>query len=97
MPNESFNNFENLLGNEKVVTFSFSESIQERETFWKEFAPQWNGAFTSVELNIKEEKLREVSQIILSKYPVCDFSTEKMPIERVMKTLLENPQLNRNP
>ena len=37
--------------------------------------------------------MREVSQKILSEYPVCDFNTDKMPIERVMKKLLENPEL----
>jgi ABC-2 type transport system ATP-binding protein len=86
--------FENLLGPEKVVTFNFSHPIQPKEPFWQEFTPHWNSDFTSVELNIGEKKLREVSQHILSKYPVCDFNTEKMPIERVMKTLLESPQLS---
>ncbi len=90
----SIKSFETLLGNEKIVTFNFSEPILNREEFWLEFLPQWNDNLTSVELNIREDRLREVSQLILAKFPVCDFNTEKMPIERVMKTLLENPHLS---
>jgi ABC-2 type transport system ATP-binding protein len=44
-------------------------------------------------LEIEEADLREVSIRILSHFPVVDYSTEKLPIERVLKTLLTNPHL----
>ncbi|MCJ8346288.1 hypothetical protein MJH12_12155, partial [bacterium] len=46
-----------------------------------------------VELRVPEDKLNQVTIDILSKYPVQDFHTEKLPIERVMKTLLTNPSI----
>ena len=89
----SINQFENLLGSEKIVNFTFSKPIEPENGVWQQFKANWNHDKTQVELSIPEKQMREVSQKILSEYPVCDFNTDKMPIERVMKTLLENPEL----
>jgi len=89
----SIKQFENLLGSEKIVNFSFSKPIENENGVWQQFKAHWNHDNTQVELSIPEKQMREVSQKILSEYPVCDFNTDKMPIERVMKTLLENPEL----
>ena len=89
----SINQFENLLGSEKIVNFTFSKPIELENGVWHQFKANWNHDKTQVELSIPEKQMREVSQKILSEYPVCDFNTDKMPIERVMKALLENPEL----
>ncbi len=89
----SIKQFENLLGSEKIVNFSFSQPVQVKNGIWQRFKANWNEDNTQVELSIPEKEMREVSQKILSEYPVSDFNTDKMPIERVMKTLLENPEL----
>jgi ABC-2 type transport system ATP-binding protein len=39
------------------------------------------------------EVLRDISAKTIEKFPVIEFNTEKMPIERVMKTLMEKPEL----
>jgi len=86
--------FETLLGHEKAVTFTFSDPQQMNgDQDWNRFYPQWNHDMTQVNLRIPEIELREVSKEILTRMPVVDFWTEKIPIERVMDTLLENPEL----
>ena len=85
--------FEKIFGNEKNVTFNFSESQNPELDFWKKYEGQWNQNLTQVDLRIPEEKIREVGLIIFKDYPVTEFNTEKMPIERVMKTLMKNPEI----
>ena len=85
--------FERILGNEKCVTFQFSAPQVPEATLWKRYDASWSEDFTQVDLRIPEEELRDVSLEILKFAPVIEFQTEKMPIERVMKTLIENPEL----
>lgn len=86
--------FSHILGREKVVSVSFQEAVPPDEAF-SAFDPDWNEGRTRVSLRIPEERLRQSAIDILSRYPVSEFSMEKMPIERVMNTLLVNPQLLR--
>jgi ABC-2 type transport system ATP-binding protein len=72
---------------------SFAQPVDREHPIWTGLNPQWDELGTSVELQIAEESLRERSIAILSAFPVVDYSTEKLPIERVMKTLLANPHL----
>ncbi|GAB4421480.1 MAG: ABC transporter ATP-binding protein [Bacteriovoracaceae bacterium] len=85
--------FEKILGNEKVVTFTFEKTVDAGLEFWKKLDPKWNENYSQVELRIPEAELRKCSLEIIEKFPVIDFATEKMPIERVMKTLMNNPKL----
>ena len=48
-----------------------------------------------VELKIDEEDLQRKSIEILDKYSIKDFYTEKVPVEKVMKTLMQNPEILR--
>ena len=41
-------------------------------------------------------ELRHISQDILSRYPVSDFSTEKVAIEKVLKEIIKTPSLLRS-
>ena len=88
--------FENILGNEKVVSFTFSEAQTEAPTEFKDYKPQWNEDRTQVELRVCEEDLRTLSSKIIADLPVTEFATDKMPIERVMKELMNNPELLRS-
>lgn len=89
----SMNQFEKILGREKVVTFLFSEPVATEAQCISDYEPLWNTPGLEVELRIPEENLRSVSQEILARFPVIDFYTEKIPIERVMETLWSNPDL----
>jgi len=91
----TLDNFENILGNEKVVSFTFSQAIQEgkEDRLFNNYKPRWSEDRTQVELRVCEEELRELSSTIIKDLPVTDFATDKMPIERVMKELMNNPEL----
>ena len=85
--------FSNILGREKFVSVTFSESIAHPTSFWTAFDPQWNESRTRVDLRVPEADLRSSAVEILQTFPVAEFSMEKLPIERVMNALLANPQL----
>ena len=44
-------------------------------------------------LRVPEEKLLKLPNIFLREYRPIEFGTEKTPIERVMKTLMESPEI----
>ncbi|MDC1175367.1 ATP-binding cassette domain-containing protein [Bacteriovoracaceae bacterium] len=85
--------FEKVLGNEKTLSFSFSSEQDPSASIWESYDPEWDEKFRSVELRVPEEELRELSSQIIKNLDVIDFATEKLPIERVMKTLMEKPEL----
>ncbi len=84
--------FQGLLGKKRFVKFRFSEPLPENIQF-SDYDPQWGPERRTVDLRIDEADLRTVAGQILKDYPVMDFQTEPMPIERVMHRLLEDPQL----
>ena len=85
--------FEGILGREKVVTMRFSVPVDASDPVWGPLDPAWNDDRTQVDLRIAEADLRARTADILQRFPVADFSTEKLPIERVMETLLNRPEL----
>jgi ABC-2 type transport system ATP-binding protein len=85
--------FERILGREKFVSLSFAKPVDQSHPLWSGLKPEWDSSGTSVELQIAEESIRDVSIKILSEFPVVDYATEKMPIERVLKALMTNPKL----
>ena len=85
--------FEDILGNEKNISFTFSESVNSSEEYWSKLNTTWSENNTQLELRIEESKLREIAAEIITRFPVSDFQTEKLPIERVMKELMNNPEL----
>jgi ABC-2 type transport system ATP-binding protein len=84
--------FSNILGSDKVVTFTFNSAQETHHLFWKNLDASWANQNTQVELRLEESRVREIAGLILKDFPVTDFQTQKMPIERVMKTLLNNPK-----
>lgn len=91
----SIENFSGMLGREKYVSVSFQEAVSKDAAQLEAFDPQWNESATRVDLRIPEDGLREAAIDILRRLPVSEFSMEKMPIERVMSTLLSQPHLLR--
>lgn len=90
--------FEQMLGQQKFVSVSFEQpiavtAVEQHASFWQELSPEWNAERTQVELRMSAEQLREQAVFLLQNYPVTGFSTEKLPIERVMSELLSQPEL----
>lgn len=87
--------FEDILGSEKSVSFSFKSPQKKDHPLFEGLDASWNDEANSVELRVPEEKLCSLSSQILSELDVDDFATEKLPIERVMKELMNNPEILR--
>lgn len=90
--------FEQILGQQKFVSVDFERSVSSQEemvhsSFWQALNPVWNARRNQVELRMPEASLRDQAIFLLQHYPVSGFSTEKLPIERVMNELLSNPEL----
>lgn len=85
--------FENILGSEKVVTFVYDTKQDPTDAIWQGLDAKWDNNHQQVDLRLPEKKLREITSQILIQSPVIDFHTEKLPIERVMKVLMENPKI----
>ncbi|MEN9834452.1 MAG: hypothetical protein RL011_645 [Pseudomonadota bacterium] len=86
--------FSSILGLEKFVTIAFGEAItSDADTYFQDFDPHWNEARTRVDLRISEADVRRRGMEIFERFPVIEFSMEKLPIERVMNELLVNPHL----
>jgi len=85
--------FENILGHEKRVTFKFKSAIENNKDLFTNYNPEWTQKGKQVELLIPEEDLRKVSAKIITDFEVEDFNTEILPIEKVMKTLMLNPEI----
>ncbi len=85
--------FARLLGSEKLLTFMFTRPVASDDLLFREYSPEWNDKRTEVALKVPQDKVCEVGAAVLGRYPVSDFGTEKLPIERVMHRLLEKPEL----
>ena len=85
--------FERILGREKFVSIRFHEAVDKGNRLWEPLFPEWGDDGRRVELRIPEESFSKTSTEIFSSFPVADYSAEKLPIERVMQTLLKSPDL----
>lgn len=84
--------FEKILGVEKNISFSFKNPI-EMDNYLDQFDPRWNENRTNVSFRVPMDKVNELGRYVLTNFDPIEFNTEKMPIERVMKTLMERPDL----
>ena len=89
----SIRDFEQILGKDKFVSLTFKEPVSQTDPIWQDLGAKWDSSGLAVELQIQEQQLRKKSIEILSRFPVVDYATEKLPIERVLKTLLSDPHL----
>lgn len=88
--------FEQILGKKKSVTFRFKDQVDQSHDLWSTVDPVWSPHGLEVEIKVNEEDLRNHSADILRAFPVRDFFTEKVPIEKVMKSIMSNPNLISN-
>ena len=88
--------FANILGQKKGVNFHFETAPNRDDPIWQDYRPIWNEQGTQVKLHLESQQLREVSQKVLANYPVINFSTEKVAIEKVLRKLIENPEILQN-
>lgn len=91
----SLRNFENILGHEKSIGLSFSRPQSQHKTFFTQYSPSWNEEGTQVELRVPETDWQEFGKQAFEMQDLIDFNTEKLPIEKVMKTLMNNPDILR--
>lgn len=85
--------FSSVLGPKKSLQLTFSEPQDPDGQIWREKEVSWNASRDQVEIWIAPAELRVVLGEILARCPVLDISTDRLPIERVMTALLENPAL----
>jgi len=87
--------FSNILGRDKIVAFSINS--ENAPVFNQEFTdlyhPTWDAKKKTIELKVPEQNLKKISLYMFNHFDITDFQTEKMPIERVMKTIMANPAL----
>ena len=88
----NIHDFEKILGVEKNISFSFKEPTV-LDDYLKQFDPKWNESNTTVSLRVPLHQVQQVGVYTLQNFSPIEFNTEKMPIERVMKTLMERPDL----
>jgi ABC-2 type transport system ATP-binding protein len=89
----SLGDFENILGHEKSVSLSFSRS--QNSSLFSDYSPIWNDEKTQVELRVPECSWNSFGKDAFQIDDLVDFNTEKLPIEKVMKTLMTNPDILR--
>lgn len=89
----SISQFEQILGKEKFLSFSFKQSVNIQLEIFKGYDAKFSDNNTKVEFRVPENQLNQFTISILKEFEVSDFHTEKLPIERVMKTLLKNPKI----
>jgi ABC-2 type transport system ATP-binding protein len=89
----SLQEFETLFGHEKYVQIEFEQPVEQSALIWKDLHPVWESDGLRVELRIGAEQFRELIHGITAHFPVSNISSEKLPIERVMTSILENPHL----
>lgn len=87
----SLGDFRNLLGDSKTIQFDFENSIDAKDYF-ENFSPEWKSNST-VQITIRATEFREVTSHILAHYPVINIITEQMPIEYVMKAIMNKTHL----
>lgn len=85
----AINKFQNLLGTEKHVSCTFDHAVDTGLEIWQSLSPEWSHENKQVELRVKESDFKNIGAQILKDFPVINFVTEKMPIERVMADLIQ--------
>lgn len=84
----SMQSFATLLGEHKELSFTFKQAYPQGLDLFKDKAPLWDGEFKRVELKLSEEEVIPLTQEVLANYPVADFATAQVSIEKVMMNLM---------
>ena len=85
--------FGKILGDSKLVSLTFSHPLDSIPDEWTTFNPVLNDIATSIDLLIPRADIATVMPEIFQKYEIVDFQSEKLPIERVLASLMRNPDI----
>jgi len=88
----SVGHFEKLLGPEQTVSFWFENEVELDQKLTNKNVHLTQDR-KSIQLTASPNELKDLCSYILQNYPVKEFQSEKTPIERVMKTLMKNPEM----
>jgi ABC-2 type transport system ATP-binding protein len=80
------------LGSTKSLVLHFSEVVDRSHRLFTEHSPEWHGDH-EVELTVPRDSLTTITNRVLQDLPVCDFSTAEVPFEKIVGTLMDNPEL----
>lgn len=82
--------FSSLLGHEKSVTLEFGQEIsKDHQELFSSYKPIWSEKNDRVELLIPQDDFSQMIPELMQKFSIKGIQTEKTPVERVMKTLME--------
>ena len=87
--------FEKILGPEQSVTVQFKAPIasEQDKNFFSQLDPQWSKDSLQVDLRIPADLFKQTSLDIFNRFDVNSYNCEKMPIEKVMKSLMKDNKL----
>lgn len=80
------------LGYSKTLTLYFGRPVSRGEPLLRELDADWKGP-REVQLTVPRDRLQELTRSLLGKLPVVDFQTAEVPFEKVVGTIMENPDL----
>ncbi len=85
----NISDFSKIMGHQKVLSFQFKEALNPTDPFFEKLDVRWSLGNKKLDIRIPEAEMPALASVLLNKYPVEDFASEKMPIERVMQLLME--------
>jgi len=81
------------LGHKKRLTLRFDREMPRgNDGLFAGLDPEWKSA-NEVELSVPRERLKELCARFLRELPVQDFQTSEVPFEKVVGSIMENPDL----
>ncbi|MCI5064228.1 ATP-binding cassette domain-containing protein [bacterium] len=90
---DSIEHFESFFGGEKYVQLELEAAVDTEDPLWKRYDTVWVENGVRADLRIPTHRFHHALREIFERFPVQNFTTEKLPIERVLTSLLENPRL----
>lgn len=82
------------LGHLKKLTLYFEADMPRDNGLFEGFDAEWKSA-SEVELTVPRDRLKDLTQRFLRDLPVRDFHTSEVPFEKVVGSILQNPELLR--
>lgn len=85
--------FGKILGDSKLISLTFSRPLSSIPDEWMLYNPVLNETATSIDLLLPRSDIAAVMPEIFQRYEIVDFQSEKLPIERVLASLMKNPDI----
>lgn len=85
----NISDFSKILGHQKILSFQFKEAINPLDPLFERIDARWSLGNRKVDIRIPEDEMPGLASLLLNKYQVEDFASEKISIERVLQCLME--------